>query len=129
MLNYEKMIEWTKKKLQTCVEAASSDENDKKIERYSTILANLMKAEKMEHGEKHEKDNPGYSEETTQIYMAPDMSIKSEFEKTVWEVFKSKPSKETANKLIKEIDVFVDMMKSLHQQRYQEFITKLKEMK
>lgn len=120
MLDYKKAYDAIEKKLADCWEKPYSEENYDKISKYIKDLYHLkhLMCYKEEMPIMHHSD-----------IVMHDMSNKSEFEKIVYDILKKHPEKETVQMLIKEFDSIAMMMKSLHPQRYSEFLNKLKEIR
>lgn len=123
MIDYKKAYDVIEKKLSDTWAMPYSKENYEMIERYIKTLYYL--------NELYEEKTP---ESETAIAIEPLTMTeaggdKSEFVKTVWGIIKAHSNKKMIGEIIKEIDKFVEMMKTLHSGRYNEFISKLKEMK
>lgn len=121
MLDYKKMQEQLEKKLSDCWSMPYSDENYKKISGYLKDLYHIKGIAgngKITVKESLTATNP--------IYSNPDTTGKSEFEKTVIEIYKRNPNEETLLKLLKEFDAVAMILKHMHPARFAEFMTKLK---
>lgn len=121
MLDYKKMYETMEKKLSEVWNLPYSEKNIEMIERYLKMLNDINCL--MEEG--------SYSKEAEAVPMSHytrEMDNKSEFEQIVWGIIKTN-DKAKINMLIKELDAIAMMFNQLHPTRYNQFLSKLKEIK